>query len=64
MPACPICKRPALPRARNEAFPFCGVRCKQVDLGNWLDEKYAIATSDAEGPGGSADGPKSDEENA
>ncbi|HHT9110788.1 MAG TPA: DNA gyrase inhibitor YacG [Candidatus Brocadiaceae bacterium] len=23
-------------------FPFCGERCKLVDLGAWLDEKYRI----------------------
>ncbi len=42
MPACPICKRTAAPRGKNPAFPFCSERCKQVDLGHWLDEKYRI----------------------
>jgi endogenous inhibitor of DNA gyrase (YacG/DUF329 family) len=46
MPACPICKRPALPRAHNKAFPFCDARCKQVDLGQWLDEKYRVPTGE------------------
>jgi len=23
--------------------PFCSARCKLVDLGNWLDEKYRIS---------------------
>lgn len=23
--------------------PFCSVRCKQVDLGNWLSDKYVIS---------------------
>jgi len=49
MSACPICKRPAPPRAQNTAFPFCGARCKQVDLGQWLDEKYRVATGDSAG---------------
>ena len=22
--------------------PFCSVRCKMVDLGNWLDEAYRV----------------------
>lgn len=39
---CPICGRP------NDFFadpvgPFCTVRCKQVDLGNWLNEEYKIS---------------------
>ncbi len=24
--------------------PFCSSRCKLVDLGNWLDERYRIST--------------------
>jgi endogenous inhibitor of DNA gyrase (YacG/DUF329 family) len=47
MSACPICKRPALPRTENRAFPFCCVRCKQIDLGEWLDEKYRVPTDDS-----------------
>ncbi len=43
MAVCPICGRSAAPRAQNEAFPFCSTRCKQVDLGNWLEEQYRIA---------------------
>jgi hypothetical protein len=50
MPACPICKRPALPRAHNKAFPFCDARCKQVDLGQWLDEKYRVPTGEPAEP--------------
>jgi endogenous inhibitor of DNA gyrase (YacG/DUF329 family) len=51
MPDCPICARLAAPREQNGAFPFCSVRCRQVDLGRWLDEKYRVssaATPDAE----------------
>jgi endogenous inhibitor of DNA gyrase (YacG/DUF329 family) len=47
MPACPICARPAPPRAQNGAFPFCSARCRQVDLGQWLDEKYRISSAAA-----------------
>lgn len=47
MSACPICKRPAPPRSQNTTFPFCSARCKQVDLGQWLDEKYRVATGDS-----------------
>jgi len=55
MSTCPICGRPAAPRPQNKAPPFCSARCKQVDLGQWLDEKYRIAASDASGAG--ADSP-------
>jgi hypothetical protein len=44
----------ARPREDNAAFPFCSTRCKQVDLGHWLDEKYRMpvdegATDEATG---------------
>lgn len=48
MAECPICERQTvLPRSQNPAFPFCSPRCKQVDLGKWLDEKYRIPVSPA-----------------
>ena len=42
MSPCPICARPAAPREHNRAFPFCSPRCKLVDLGQWLHEKYRV----------------------
>jgi uncharacterized protein len=48
MTPCPICSRPALPRSQNPAAPFCSPRCKQVDLGQWLDESYRVAVTDPE----------------
>jgi len=39
---CPICKDASPPRAENKTFPFCSPRCKQVDLGRWLNEEYRI----------------------
>jgi hypothetical protein len=41
---CPICARPSEAREKNRAFPFCSPRCKQVDLGQWLDQKYCVQT--------------------
>ena len=35
---CPICRRPATP----DYQPFCCQRCADVDLGRWLNERYAI----------------------
>jgi uncharacterized protein len=53
---CPRCRRPALPRAENPAFPFCSRRCRLIDLGSWLTEEYRVAGSPAEAadenPGG------------
>jgi endogenous inhibitor of DNA gyrase (YacG/DUF329 family) len=37
---CPVCKKTVRPDA--QAFPFCSERCRLIDLGNWLDGKYAI----------------------
>jgi endogenous inhibitor of DNA gyrase (YacG/DUF329 family) len=51
MAACPICKRPAAPRGDGSAFPFCSARCKQVDLGQWLEESYRIAGDPRDAPG-------------
>lgn len=45
MPAtvrCPICKK-EVPLDGPE-MPFCGKRCRLLDLGNWADERYRIAT--------------------
>lgn len=40
--SCPVCGRPAGPRAANRAHPFCSERCQLVDLGQWLGEAYRI----------------------
>lgn len=37
-PPCPICRKPSTP----EFQPFCSQRCADVDLGRWLNERYAI----------------------
>ena len=39
-PRCPICRQVVRPDHR--LFPFCSERCKLVDLGRWLDGRYAI----------------------
>jgi endogenous inhibitor of DNA gyrase (YacG/DUF329 family) len=51
---CPICRRPAgllhlpgEPRRRGP-FPFCSERCRQVDLGRWLTESYAVPAAEPE----------------
>jgi uncharacterized protein len=56
---CTICRAEAAPRAENAAYPFCSERCRQIDLGRWLQEDYRIPmdpeTSD-EDPRGSDEG--------
>ena len=42
-PSCPICGEVADPVAR----PFCSKRCADIDLGYWLQGKYAIPAVDA-----------------
>ena len=52
---CPTCKRPFDPAARQAARaasstgalgPFCSARCRQVDLGKWLNEEYRVPVED------------------
>ena len=38
---CPICKKEVAEGAPE--FPFCSVRCRTTDLGNWAMEKYKIS---------------------
>ena len=38
---CPTCKKPVV--EDSEARPFCGSRCRTIDLGGWLDGRYRIA---------------------
>ena len=44
---CPICKKLIRKSHKKEQkpvyFPFCSARCKLIDLGCWLDDKYRIA---------------------
>ena len=39
---CPICSR-STAQAEPKFIPFCGERCKLVDLGRWFDGDYRIA---------------------
>jgi uncharacterized protein len=38
---CPICNKEFDPE-RSKALPFCSDRCKRIDLGRWLDERYTL----------------------
>lgn len=50
---CPICDRLMQGQSRAEwpDFPFCSPRCRTIDLGRWLGERYRIAPeTDGEAP--------------
>jgi endogenous inhibitor of DNA gyrase (YacG/DUF329 family) len=68
---CSICKAPideADAGKEGSFFPFCSDRCRLIDLGRWLDGKYAIpvsrrdadADADASEPPAKERRPKSD----
>lgn len=40
---CGVCGGPVGARSGNPAFPFCRVRCRQIDLGRWLGGDYVIS---------------------
>ena len=39
---CPTCSAKVEWTEKNKFRPFCSERCKQIDLGAWAEEKYAI----------------------
>lgn len=39
--ACPTCG--AAVTSNMKTAPFCSKRCRQIDLGKWLDEAYVIS---------------------
>ncbi len=49
---CPICNGEV--PAESKTPPFCGSRCRLIDLGNWLGGKYAIAGDERVGEPGLA----------
>ncbi len=40
---CPACGKPTQEKVR----PFCSLRCANLDLGNWLDERYVLPGDDS-----------------
>jgi uncharacterized protein len=44
---CPICNKDVRPRSENPYVPFCSSRCRQVDLGKWLNEEYRVPAEDS-----------------
>jgi len=46
---CPQCKKVAS-IINNPYKPFCSERCKMVDLGAWLSERYKVSGGKNDGP--------------
>ena len=42
---CPTCRKETSYRG-NPFRPFCGERCKLIDLGKWASEEYRFSTAE------------------
>ncbi len=40
---CPTCGGRSVYAPSNPFRPFCGERCKQIDLGAWASEQFVVA---------------------
>ena len=38
---CPTCEK-HFESTQSTALPFCSRRCREIDLGRWLSEEYAV----------------------
>jgi endogenous inhibitor of DNA gyrase (YacG/DUF329 family) len=45
---CPTCGKDVEWRPENAFRPFCGQRCKMIDLGAWASESYKVPAVNAE----------------
>jgi endogenous inhibitor of DNA gyrase (YacG/DUF329 family) len=41
---CPVCDRELPPNSATDSplFPFCSLRCRQIDLWRWCEGKHAV----------------------
>jgi uncharacterized protein len=48
---CPICSKSFQIATVDDlpSFPFCSERCRLVDLGRWIDGRYAVPLAPASG---------------
>lgn len=49
MGRCPQCSKPSLIAPANAWRPFCSERCKLVDLGDWMNGRFAIPVAESDG---------------
>ncbi len=63
---CPTCSRPFEIAALADlpSFPFCTERCRLLDLGRWIDGKYAIPAGSAPSPSSTDDEARGDADDA
>ena len=40
---CPNCDKSVSIDSSNRYRPFCSERCRMIDLGEWMEEGYAIS---------------------
>jgi endogenous inhibitor of DNA gyrase (YacG/DUF329 family) len=52
---CPTCGAPVVWSSASPFRPFCSERCKNVDLGAWASERYAIADDEQDTEGRDSD---------
>lgn len=45
---CPVCGR-VLSAEQASALPFCSPRCRQIDLGRWLNEEIGLPVESSDG---------------
>jgi endogenous inhibitor of DNA gyrase (YacG/DUF329 family) len=57
---CPVCQKEFEPD-KSTARPFCSERCRTIDLGRWLGEKYGLPFEPEEGGRETGDGGTEDE---
>jgi endogenous inhibitor of DNA gyrase (YacG/DUF329 family) len=46
--ACPRCGGPSVYAISNPYRPFCGHRCKHLDLGAWASEQFALPEKESD----------------
>jgi len=58
--ACPTCRGEVEWSNASPWRPFCGARCKGIDLGDWASNRFVIAADDLTDRDGNAAPPASD----
>jgi endogenous inhibitor of DNA gyrase (YacG/DUF329 family) len=46
---CPICEK-TFEAEESLARPFCSARCRRIDLGRWLEERYGLPRESEDEP--------------
>lgn len=49
---CPQCGKPVPWTTESKWRPFCSERCRTLDLGAWLSERYRVPSDEAPGESG------------